>query len=216
MAKYLFVNKAPPIANDRNWLSRPFIRCCYHPSRNSGLSLCLSSSPSLSVGLSIQYEAMDVTLPAPLPWGRNLLTPLTRDKEGVRPTPTRFTTTTLYTPVFHARCLTVSRWLRSLLERKHFTIIPTNREETMLKSNKIGSRTDMRSKKKTPTPCAICNQECRENTEKAEKRKPPPKKKRSAAKPHAPYNYKLRLKVPPTNEGGWLAGLKVRAGAFSA
>ncbi len=53
---------------------------------NGGRRWCLSSSLSLSVGLSVQDEAMDVARCAPtggsLPCGRYLLPPLTGNKEG--------------------------------------------------------------------------------------------------------------------------------------
>ncbi len=82
-------------------------RCCYSHTEKSGHSWCLTSSLSLSVGFTIQDEAVDVARSAPqgltairtiftfsLIWGLRRFIVI-----RVRPTLTRFPINVLYTPM---------------------------------------------------------------------------------------------------------------------
>ncbi len=57
--------KPSPVARENSEICRALHRCCYPHAGNGVLSLCLSSSLSLSARFSIENEAMDVALPAP-------------------------------------------------------------------------------------------------------------------------------------------------------
>ncbi len=58
-------DKAPPATQDSSEVARSLKRYCYPHTGNGGNRWCLSSSLSLSVGFSIQDEAMDVARSAP-------------------------------------------------------------------------------------------------------------------------------------------------------
>ncbi len=62
---HLIGDKAPPVARDSGEVARAYKQRCYSHSGNVGHSWCLNSSLFLSVGLSIQDEAMDVVQSAP-------------------------------------------------------------------------------------------------------------------------------------------------------
>ncbi len=78
----LIGDKAPPAERDSSEVARTFNRrYCAHIG-SDGHSWGLTTSMSLSVGFSIQDEAMDVARSAPLPCGRYLLVSLAGNKEG--------------------------------------------------------------------------------------------------------------------------------------
>ncbi len=56
----LIGDKAPPAARDSSEVGRALKQRCYPDTANGGYRWCLSSSLSLSVGFSIQDEAMAV------------------------------------------------------------------------------------------------------------------------------------------------------------
>ncbi len=63
---YLIGDEAPPAARDSCEGPRALNRRCYPHTGNGRHNWCLSSSQSLSVGFSIQDEAMNVGRPEPL------------------------------------------------------------------------------------------------------------------------------------------------------
>ncbi len=62
---HLIGDKAPPAVRDSSEVTRAVNRHCHSHTRNGGHSWCLSTSPSLSIGFSIQDEAMDAARSAP-------------------------------------------------------------------------------------------------------------------------------------------------------
>ncbi len=62
---HLDTDKAPPATRDSSEVARSKKQRCYPHTGNSGRRWCLSSSLSLSVGFSIQDEAMDVARSTP-------------------------------------------------------------------------------------------------------------------------------------------------------
>ncbi len=62
---HLIGGKDPPAARDNSEVARALHRRCYPHTGSDGRCWYLSSSLSLSVGLSIQDEAMDVTWSTP-------------------------------------------------------------------------------------------------------------------------------------------------------
>ncbi len=58
-------HKASPAGSDSNDVARALNRRCYPHTGNGGLSLCLSSSQSLSIGFVIHEKPMDVARFAP-------------------------------------------------------------------------------------------------------------------------------------------------------
>ncbi len=104
-------DKAPPTALDRSEIARTLNCHCYPHPENSEHRWCLSSSLSF-IGRIFYPGRNHGCCPVratwvPLPCGRHLLAPLTKNKEGskslmvlrVKPTLTRFPTKSLYTPM---------------------------------------------------------------------------------------------------------------------
>ncbi len=61
----LIGNKTLSAARDSSEVTRALNQRCYPYPRNGGFNWCLGSSPSLSVGFSIQDEALGVARSAP-------------------------------------------------------------------------------------------------------------------------------------------------------
>ncbi len=81
--RYLVGDKTAPAVCDSSEAAHILSRHGYPQSGSSGLRWCLSSSLSLSVGFSIQDEAMDVAYSA-LQYECNLLASLAGNKQGSR------------------------------------------------------------------------------------------------------------------------------------
>ncbi len=107
---HLICDQTSPAARDSKEVARAFNRRCYAHTRNDEHSWFLSISLTLSVGVSIQEVAMDVTRSAPRgsqPRGRYLPAHVYGNKEGsvrpillwVRSTSTHFSTSIRYTPL---------------------------------------------------------------------------------------------------------------------
>ncbi len=101
---HLTSDKAPPAAHESSEVARTENRRCYHPHTGSGWhNWCLSSILSSLVRFSTQDAATGGSLPC----GSYFLASLTGNKERskghmvlrVKPTPTRFPTNSLYTPM---------------------------------------------------------------------------------------------------------------------
>ncbi len=109
----LIGEEAPPTVRDTSEGVRTFNQRCCPDSENGAFSWCLSSSLFLSVGFSIQDEAMDVVRSAPLPGGRYLLAHLTGNKEeskglmvlGFKLTLTRFPNNSHFTLIAYTLAL---------------------------------------------------------------------------------------------------------------